>query len=298
MSSGKPGPYLVLIRPANVITAIADIFAGIALSGAINLNHSTFPVWGALSLIVATACLYAGGIVFNDVFDLELDRKERPERPLPSGQISREKAIWFGITLFIIASVVTIQLATISYLLALGIMICATSYDKYFKHTLVGGPLVMGLCRGLNLLLGISIVPDQVFEMWWIGSLPVLFIAAITLTSQGEVHGKNRISVTVALGFDLMVACAIIYLAFLGYFQLLTVLPFLMIWLLMNLRAKGKAIIENTPPNVMKAVKMGVISLIPLDACYAAGSSYWWFGLITLLLLPLSLLLSRKFAVT
>ena len=101
-----------------------------------------------------------------------------------------------------------------------------------------------------------------------------------------------------ALGFDLIVAGAIIFLTYQGYFQLLTVLPFLLIWLLMNLRAKGKAIIENTPGNVMKAVKMGVISLIPLNACYAAGSSYWWFGLITLLLLPLSLLLSRKFAVT
>lgn len=298
MSSGKPSPYLVLIRPANVITAIADIFAGIALSGVLSGSISSFPIWHALALVLATACLYAGGIVFNDVFDLELDKKERPERPLPSGQISKEKAVWFGITLFIIASVVTVQHATISYFLALGIVICATSYDKYFKHRLVGGPLVMGLCRGLNLLLGISIVPDQVFELWWIGGLPVLFIAAITLTSQGEVHGKNRYSVMVALCFDLIVAGAILYLAFLGHFQLLTVLPFLLIWLLMNLRAKGKAIVENTPPNVMKAVKMGVISLIPLDACYAAGSSYWWFGLITLLLLPLSLLLSRKFAVT
>ncbi|MDW3192072.1 MAG: UbiA-like protein EboC [Cytophagales bacterium] len=298
MSDGRPNPYLVLVRPANVVTAIADIFAGIALSGALVSNFFNDHIWSGLALVLTTACLYAGGIVFNDVFDFELDKKERPERPLPSGQITKEKAAWFGLTLFIIALSASAQVSTISAMLAIGIIICATSYDKYFKQTLVGGPLVMGMCRGLNLLLGVSIIQGQVFELWWISGLPVLFIAAITLTSKGEVHGNNRYSVMLALGFDLIVAGAIIFLAYQGYFQLLMVLPFLLIWLLMNLRAKGKAIIENTPGNVMKAVKMGVISLIPLNACYAAGSSYWWFGLITLLLLPLSLLLSRKFAVT
>ena len=277
---------------------MADILAGIALSGILHQDFKASVLWDALLLLLATSCLYAGGIVFNDIFDLELDKKERPERPLPSGQISKEKAIGFGVTLFIIAEVAAVRVSTISAVLAIGIILCATTYDKYFKHTLVGGPLVMGLCRGLNLLLGISIVQGQVYELWWIAVLPVLFIAAITLTSQGEVHGNNRYSVMLALSLDFLVAGAIIYLSFLDYFQLLAVLPFLLIWLLMNLSAKGKAIADNTPGNVMKAVKMGVISLIPLDACYAAGSSYWWFGLITLLLLPLSLLLSRKFAVT
>lgn len=298
MSQGKPSPYLVLIRPANVITAIADIFAGIAISGILLGGISWVTVSNATGLIIATACLYAGGIVFNDVFDLELDKKERPERPLPSGQISRNQAIWFGLTLFFFALVAAWMVSVESLVFAIGIIVCATSYDKYFKHFVVGGPLVMGLCRGLNLLLGISIMHKQVIDLWWIAGLPIIFIAAITLTSQGEVHGDNKRSVAIALVLDLAVAGTVCYLAIDGFFQLWTVLPFLAIWLFINVRAKGTAILDNTPENVMKAVKMGVLSLIPLDACYAAGSSYWWFGLITLLLLPLSLLLSRKFAVT
>lgn len=287
-----------MIRPANVVTAVADIFAGIALSGALLSTFSPDLLWRGLAFAVTTACLYAGGIVFNDIFDLELDQVERPERPLPSGQISKSRALQLGLGLFVMALITAWSQSMTSVLLAAGIVVCATGYDKYFKHSFVGGPLVMGLCRGLNLLLGISILPGQVLELWWIGGLPVLFIAAITLTSQGEVHGNNRYSVMLALVMDLLVAGIILYLCFLGKLQLMLVAPFLLIWLFMNLRAKGKAITQNTPPNVMKAVKMGVISLIPLDACYAAGSSYWWFGLITLLLLPLSLLLSRKFAVT
>ena len=298
MSLGKPNPYLVLVRPANVVTAVADIFAGMALSGVLFSDFSWITVHNGLALCIATACLYAGGIVFNDIFDLELDRDERPERPLPSGQISKNRAIGFGLTLFVIALTAAAVVSWESLMLAIGIIICATAYDKYFKHMLAGGPLVMGLCRGLNLLLGVSILHEQVAALWWIAGLPILFIGAITLTSQGEVHGNNKSAVMTALTLDLMVAGAVCVLVYLGYFQLWSVLPFLLLWLVINLKAKTTAIRHNTPGNVMKAVKMGVLSLIPLDACYAAGSSYWWFGLITLLLLPLSLLLSRKYAVT
>src|SRR5215213_5958422 len=58
---------LQLLRPANVATALADVLAGFALAGL--GNRSALP-W----LLLATAALYAGGIVLNDVFDRELDR--------------------------------------------------------------------------------------------------------------------------------------------------------------------------------------------------------------------------------
>ena len=53
-----------------------------------------------LTLLAAT-CLYAGGMVLNDVFDLAIDRKERPERPLPSGRISPRAAALVGWILLI-----------------------------------------------------------------------------------------------------------------------------------------------------------------------------------------------------
>src|SRR5690606_29817410 len=91
--------YLRLTRPANIVTAIADILAGIAISGTgLALlspeNHSgytpEFSSW--LWLCLATIGLYGGGVAFNDVFDAELDRLERPERPIPSGMVSLTNA--------------------------------------------------------------------------------------------------------------------------------------------------------------------------------------------------------------
>tara|TARA_A100001011_G_C13902673_1_gene671758 strand:- start:121 stop:582 length:462 start_codon:yes stop_codon:yes gene_type:complete len=153
----------------------------------------------------------------------------------------------------------------------------------------------MGLCRGLNLLLGSSILgePTPIICL-----LPILFIAAITLTSKGEVAGNNRRSLYTALGIDVLIACIILYLCMIEIISFWVVIPYLWLWLFMNSKAKVTAICINEPKNIQQAVKIGVISLIPLNAVYTAGFGGWFAGLIVLSLFPFSLFLSRRFAVT
>src|SRR5690606_39239727 len=85
-------PYLELMRPANAVTALADVLAGWALAGA--------PGTRALPwLLGAIFCLYAAGVVLNDVFDRDVDSVERPERPIPSRRIGAAAAARFGAVL-------------------------------------------------------------------------------------------------------------------------------------------------------------------------------------------------------
>ena len=84
--------YLELLRPANVVTAIADVLAGYAVAGR---SHPQALPW----LVGATMCLYAGGVVLNDVFDRHIDAVERPERPIPSGRVSVPRAATLGASL-------------------------------------------------------------------------------------------------------------------------------------------------------------------------------------------------------
>ncbi len=291
-------PFLVLVRPANVVTAISDILAGAALSGVLATASEKLPFNNLLLLCISTSALYAGGIVFNDVFDIETDKVERPERPIPSGQVSLESASLFGMALLTIGLLSAALVSLISFYIAIGIVISALSYDKFFKHNVITGPIVMGTCRGLNLLLGMSILMQNLPTLWFISFIPLVFIAAITLTSQGEVLGNNILSITTALILDLGIFVTILLLGWRGLLSFWTVLPFALIWFGMNAYAKSRAISTNTSKYIMNAVKIGVISLIPLNASYAAGSSNWIGGLIVLSLLPLSLLLSKKFAVT
>ena len=289
--------YLALTRPANVITAISDIIAGLAIAGALNITPISFvPI---IYLILATSCLYAGGIVFNDIFDLEIDIVERPERIIPSGKLSKRQATIFGLVLLIGGIFMASLVSVFSGFIAVAIAFFALLYDKFAKHQLILGPLTMGLCRGLNLLLGMSVLAKNALpEFWYIAFLPIVFIAAITLTSQGEVFGNNKLSVSFALVLDIIVASTIVLLAKAGLMNLYFVIPFVVLWFLINLFAKSKAIMQNEPKNVMNAVKMGVLSLIPLNASYVAGFSDWKFGITVLLLLPVSIFLAKKFAVT
>jgi 4-hydroxybenzoate polyprenyltransferase len=147
--------YLQLMRPANIITAMADIMAGFAGSGMViqSLTEGTdtsLTVRSLLLLLISTIGLYGGGVVFNDVFDAKLDALERPERPIPSGRASLQGAILLGIVLLLLGVLAAFLVSAISGIIATGIAALALLYDKYGKHHPFLGPINMGACRGGN----------------------------------------------------------------------------------------------------------------------------------------------------
>ena len=281
------------MRPANLVTAVADILAGASVAAAVGSGSADLP-W----LCLATVGLYGGGVVFNDVFDVDLDRLERPERALPSGQVSLGSAILLGGLLLFLGSIISALVSGTSGAIAVVIACLVLVYDAKAKHHKLFGPLVMGMCRGGNLLLGISLSVVALQLYWWLGIIPIIFIAAITLTSRGEVHGRNRKALKLALALDVLVATIMLCLAKFTVAQFWPALPFLLLWFGLNARAKLAALTDNRPERIKKAVKTGVVSLIPLNACLAAGFLGVGAGLAVLLLLPLSIWLGRFFAVT
>ena len=249
-------------------------------------------------LVISTACLYGGGIVFNDVFDIKKDRINRPERVIPSGKLSLQEAKNIGITLFVIGIIAAFFVSVYSGFIAVLIMLSALLYDKYAKHNTFLGPLNMGLCRGLNLILGMSISIDLENQYLLIGILPILFISAITLTAQKETKGKNKLAIGIAMILDASIVLGFWLLSKYFNFSLKNAFVFLLLWYGVNAFFKLNAIIKNSPKLIMKAVKIGVISIIALDASYVAGFSSVYMALIVLCLLPVSIFLSKKFPVT
>ncbi len=290
-------PYLTLMRPANIVTAIADIVAGVVVAGVFLEDFSQYTN-SIVLLILSTIGLYGGGVVLNDYFDADIDARERPERPIPSGRISKQGAGLFGLSLLMIGVFSALFVSSLSGIIALGVALSAVIYDSQAKDHPLFGPLFMGLCRAGNLLLGISIIPGMVAIHYMLAIIPILFIAAITLTSQGEVKGHNKWAVGLSMGIDLVLVILILFWQQESGGIIMQVLPFLLLWLLLNLSAKGKALMNNQPENIMKAVKIGVISLIPMDATIAAIFGGWMHGVLVLILLPLSFFMAKRFAVT
>ena len=289
--------YMRLLRPANIITAITDVLAGISLSGIFFLDQSQLPLDIIALLCLSTIGLYGGGIVFNDIFDAPLDRIERPERPIPRGTISIQAALLVGIVFFLIGLTAAFVANPVAGYLAFFIVLAALLYNKWGKHHAILGPPNMGLCRGLNLLLGLSIIPDQVFSMWYIAFVPILYIGAITLISKGEVHGSSKTPLFIAAILYAIVVSAIGLLANYNQYFLLTA-TVLLAFSWMVYCPLWKAIKDSSGKNIRKAVKAGILGLIIMNAGWALASGAFSIALIMLLMLPLTLWLGRFFAVT
>lgn len=289
-------PYLQLTRPANIITAISDIMAGIAIAG-FSFSLAQIDIWKAVFLCISTIGLYGGGIVFNDIFDLELDRIERPERVIPSGKVSKENAIIFGLSLLIVGVLAASFNSPLSAGIAVLIALCALFYDKIGKHHSFFGPINMGLCRGGNLILGISIIENAIGQWGLISILPICYIAAITMISRGEVHGGNKNTLYFAAFLYLLVSSIQLYISYkLG--NILLAVAFVALHIYLIFRPLFNAIANPIGPNIGKAVKAGVLSLIVMNAAWVSVSGNIIFALAVLCLLPISIRLAKLFAVT
>lgn len=286
------------MRPANIVTSVADVLAGIAIAGYFShLTLTTGGLYPVVLLCLSTMGLYGGGIVFNDVFDAELDKIERPERAIPSGVISIKEAAGLGIFLLLWGIGFAFSQSTCSGVIAIGITFFALLYNKVSKHYAFFGPLNMGLCRGLNLLLGISIITASITQWYLLALVPIIYIFSITMISQGEVHGGNKRNLYIG-GFLYLIVIFAIHLVSSHegpkWITLLFLLPFA--WMIF--KPLANAIKDPVGKNIGKAVKAGVISLILMDAAWAAAFGAIYAAIFIACLLPVSLRFARLFAVT
>lgn len=303
-------PYLQLMRPANIVTAVADILAGISISYYVPKDASligglaqsawnivSFPIFDVPYLVLATIGLYGGGVVMNDVFDADLDKAERPERPIPSGKVSKQDASILGLGLLAFGVLCAFKASFISGWIAFAVALLALLYDYKGKHHAFFAPLNMGLCRGGNLLLGASIVTSNLTQFWFLAFIPIVYIAAITMVSRGEVHGGDQKNLKLGFAMYASVILALCVLLSL-YSKDFWAVPFILLFIYFIFPPLMKTIQEPLPANVMKAVKSGVISLIVLDATFATIFANPYIGVLVLCLLLLSKSLAKKFAVT
>jgi 4-hydroxybenzoate polyprenyltransferase len=173
--------YARLLRLPNLFTAAADPIAGWFVVG------GGSPTWHVAALSSAGACLYAAGIVFNDVFDYRLDCRERPERPLPRGDISRATAAVLAAALMVAGLGLAMLVNAVAFFIALFLAGMIFFYNVWSKHFLVLGPLTMGTCRFANFLLGMRCCPPRL----WLAPLALgVYVLALSFLTQRE--NENR----------------------------------------------------------------------------------------------------------
>lgn len=283
--------YLELLRPPNVVTAVADVLAGFAVAG--RWHGSRLP-W----LLAATACLYAGGVVLNDYFDRAVDATERPERPIPSGRVPARKAATLGAVLLGAGVALAFGATHAAGVVAVALAACILLYDVRAKRYAFGGPLAMGACRGLNLVLGMAAVPAAAGEHWRLAFLSVAYIAAVTMVSRGEVHGGRKPVAALALS---AIAGVVAVLIALSVRSDEWPIPALVLTAALAWRVGppfAAVYGDPRPPVIRRAVRTGVLSLVLLDAALSAAYAGPVYAAIVLATALVAGTLARLFSVT
>lgn len=133
--------YLLLSRVSNVPTVWTNVLAGMCASSL------AFGWTDYLQVAAAVSLFYTAGMFLNDAFDEPYDRRARPERPIPAGDVSKREVFLVGGALLVAAELLLPLRAGV---LVLGGILAAAIvlYDYRHKGSAVA-PLIMGACRGL-----------------------------------------------------------------------------------------------------------------------------------------------------
>ena len=300
--------YLALIRLPNVFTAPTNVLAGYFSSVALEDANGTH--LGAL--MISSALLYVAGIILNDYFDIEVDKKERPSRPLASGMIKKEHAMVVALAALIAAntiSIVAVSLASFAISVALSGVIVA--YNYRLKRSAVTGSLSMGTARFLNVILGASPALGAIIflnsigtgplNLWTVASAAALlfaYVIAIMMLSRREVIGSGR--------QDHVVAFSIVFAVIVSMGILGVILDFNLAFLI-NLSIFAAAMIftfkhylarTSSAEFLQKTIRNMVVSIVILDSVFVSGTAGLVYGMVTLLFILPAVVLAKKLYVT
>lgn len=280
-----------LLRVPNVFTALADVAMGFLLTHA---SHR--PTAVLILLAAASACLYLSGMVLNDYFDRAADAAERPHRPIPSGRVSPvfARRLGWGLLLAGVLAgwsagvlVSSVRSGVVALLLA-GMVV---AYDGFLKRTPLG-PLAMGSCRLLNVLMGMSAAAQPPAAMHWVVAGGIgLYIAGVTWFARTEAAESHRGQLAAAL---VVMIGGIALLAWYPQwadgnlpevsqpvYALRTGNRWYWFWGLMAVMIAWRglrAVIDPLPVYVQGAVKQCLVSLVVLDAAVCIGVRGPFYG--------------------
>jgi 4-hydroxybenzoate polyprenyltransferase len=292
--------WLQLLRLANVLTAVADVAMGYLVTQG-NLR----PAERFTLLASASVLLYLSGMVLNDVFDVDVDARDQPRRPIPSGRVSQRAATAVGWAMLASGVLVAWFAGFISGDLRPGavatlLAICVVLYDAVLKRTSLA-PLAMGACRTLNVLLGMSLAPlaaeaASPYVRWgtptsWLIATGIgVYIVGVTIFARTEARATSRSRLIGGLAVLLggMAVLAVVPLVtnnrpplvvtHNGWYLLWAVLA------LVTARRCGLAIWAPSPPRVQAAVRHCVQSIIVLEAvCVGYAGPIWGLAILSLI---------------
>jgi geranylgeranylglycerol-phosphate geranylgeranyltransferase len=139
--------FLTLTRPVN------SLVAGLAAIVAYLIDTGTV-IPESLLLFFIVGLITAAGNVINDFFDADIDAINRPDRPIPSGAVSRGAARGFAVMLFIAGILVSFFTNPLCIGIAIFNAVLLIAYAAKLKSTPLTGNIVVAYLSASIFLFG------------------------------------------------------------------------------------------------------------------------------------------------
>ncbi|NOX88256.1 MAG: UbiA family prenyltransferase [Calditrichaeota bacterium] len=209
-------------RPLNVFIAFLTIWIAAFISPDFHLNYKL--ILGS----IAAALITCGANIINDIFDVEIDRINKPDRPLPGGTVSiREAWIYFSVS-YVLAFILAAFCDARMFAVAVIIGILLIVYSAWLKRTVLWGNLTVSLATAVAFIYGAMAVGD-----WKIGLIPATFafffhLGRELIKDMQDLEGdlKNK-SVTFPGKFGIKSSIVLVNIIFIFLIPL-TVLPYIL----------------------------------------------------------------------
>ena len=211
-------PYIALIRPGNaILTAIAVIAGAFIAKGPEDiLDYQTEITICCISAMM----LVGGGNALNDYNDRKSDKKNHPERPIPSGKISAENALNFaqillglGLTILFLAPNKIDKLDLMPFVIALLGVITLIAYENGLKAAGIAGNIAVGLMSGAVFLYAGMAVDDPGPTIWMFGLAILATITREIVKDIQDLEGdKDRFTLPAKIGIDMSLNLATLIL--------------------------------------------------------------------------------------
>lgn len=254
--------FAELGRVSNLPTIITNVMVGCAIDD-VDFTPEWIPL---LATSAAVGLLYIGGMAMNDLFDESFDRVHSPQRPLPSGRISRSAASGF------MAATLLSGLGILAWLggltLALGLLLVAliTAYNGL--HRKFGWAfLFMGGCRASVYAVAASTIFPSLPAWFLVGFGSAIFLYTSTITLIARQEHEDRIGKRRLLAFAMPIFLLYPTL-FASYFNVGLILAAGLIGAVWMVR--GVRFVWDNPPKTKSAILTWLSGMCLLDAYFLA----------------------------
>lgn len=181
--------YLELMRAGNCVMAAFAALVGVLIAyNILSSSLSLMPIYELSSLIDLSLIFFVvffitgAGNGLNDYFDIDIDKINKPSRPIPSDKISLKNALYYSLILFVLGIVLAFLVNDLCGIIALLNSIILILYARSLKRTPFFGNASVGYLTGSTFLFG-----GAVFGMSGLQALLVLFLLATLATIAREI---------------------------------------------------------------------------------------------------------------